>query len=193
MWRLDSACIAADQPACDTLGMHHWAGRNRDERRAAVAIWERACSAGGQGACANLALAYDDGDGVKRDRTRSRALAHNACDGGSAPACVTVASMLGDGRVGRKDLAASSALMLRACEMVDLYACTNMGYRSLEGLYGVARDSATASRFFARACAAAVTNHPYPWYRETSHEACALARDLAKRFPPDSTGPARPD
>ena len=184
MWNLDSACTAGALAACDTLGMHHWATRSKDERKLAAHLWEQVCAQGGTGACANLALAYDDGEGVKKDRKKALLLATEACDSGSAPACVGVASMLSDGRAGPKDPAAGIALMEKACTMGDLFACINMGYRALDGTFGVARDSTRARGFVARACAVAVRDHPYPWYRETASAACSLALQLAPA-PPD--------
>lgn len=181
MWHLDSACTAGALPACDTIGMHHWATRDKAERRVAVSIWERVCTAGGSGACANLALAYDEGSGVRRDRGRALALARQACDSGAAPACVTVASMLSDGRAGEQDEVAGTAFMERACTMADLFGCMNMGYRALKGSFGVARDSTRARAFMKRACTVAVAEHPYPWYRETAKDACDLARQLGGR------------
>ena len=178
LWRLDSTCTAGGLPACDTLGMHHWSTRNKGERRIAAALWQEACSAGGQGACANLALAYDDGVGVKRDRKRALALAQEACDSGSAPGCVAVATMLSDGRAGHKELSAGAAVMEHACTIGDLYACLNMSYRALDGLFGVARDTSLARSFAVHACATAVRDHPYPWYRDAATEACRLAREL---------------
>ena len=63
------------------------------------------------GACANLSLAYDDGEGVHRDRRKAMELAREACENGSPPACVGVASMLSDGRAGTKDPVAGAAMM----------------------------------------------------------------------------------
>jgi TPR repeat protein len=178
LWRLDSTCTAGTLPACDTLGMHHWSTRDKGQRRLAATIWQEACAAGGFGACANLALAYDDGIGVKRDRKRALALAQEACDSGSAPGCVGVASMLSDGRAGHKDLAAGSAMMEHACTIGDLFACLNMSYRALDGLFGVSRDTSRARSFAVQACTAGIRDHPYPWYRDTASEACHLARQL---------------
>src|SRR5262249_39963034 len=120
MWRLDSACTTGALAACDTIGMHHWASHDQDQRKIAAGVWQKACTEGGVGACANLAMAYDDGEGVKRDRKRAYAMAREACDSGSAPGCVVVASMLSDGRGGTKDVAAGGEMMERACTMGDM-------------------------------------------------------------------------
>jgi TPR repeat protein len=181
LWRLDSACTAGALPTCDTLGMHHWSTRDKQERKLAAELWQRTCSAGGVGACANLAMAFDDGEGVKKDRRKAFTLAREACDSGSAPACVVVASMLSDGRAGQKDLAAGAAMMERACTMTDLYACLNMTYRTLDGSFGVTRDTTRARAFAAQACSAVVPDHPYPWYRAAAGNACTLARQLAAK------------
>jgi TPR repeat protein len=184
MWRLDSACTSGALAACDTIGMHHWATRKKDQRRRAVAVWDSACTAGGIGACANLAMAYDDGEGVKRDRRRAATLARQACDAGSGPGCVAIASMLSDGRAGQKDVAGGAALMEQACTtMKDLIACLNMAYRALDGSFGVARDTTRARAFAAEACAAAKPDHPYPWYRESGDDACALSHELGPAPP----------
>jgi uncharacterized protein len=106
------------------------------------------------------------------------ALLQQACDSGSAPACVGVGSMYTDGRGGKKDLARGTEFMIRACTMGDLYGCLNMGYRSLDGLYGVSRDSAQARGFAIKACDLAVKDHPYPWYRRAAGDACDLVRTL---------------
>lgn len=183
MWRLDSACTAGALSACDTLGMHHMASRDKEDHKKAASIWERACSAGGAGACANLALAYDDGEGVHRDRTRALTMSQDACERGASAGCVGAASLLSDGRAGPKDLTAGNGLLEQACSLNDLYGCLNLGYRSLDGSFGFPRDSNAARTYLAKACAAVVPDHPYGWYRETGREACSLARQLAQ-LPP---------
>jgi len=62
--------------------------------------------------------------------------------------------------------------------MAELFGCLNMGYRALDGSFGVVRDSTRARAFMERACAVAVAEHPYRWYREAGEEACRLARQL---------------
>ena len=62
--------------------------------------------------------------------------------------------------------------------MGDLFACLNMGYRTLDGTFGVARDSSRARVFMARACSVAVPNHPYYWYRDAAADACKTSRDI---------------
>jgi TPR repeat protein len=91
------------------------------------------------------------------------------------PACVAVASMLSDGRGGTLDLRAGNAMMARACNAGDFYACMNRGYRFLDGSFGEPKDTIQAQVAFQRACAVAVRDHPYPWYRRAIGEGCQLA------------------
>ena len=50
----------------------------------------RACNAGLQEGCVNLAVQYNGGNGVPVDQQKSLSLNQRACDGGNAIACGNV-------------------------------------------------------------------------------------------------------
>lgn len=179
MTRLAEQCHGGDLAGCDTLGMYHWARDLESARDSAVGIWDAACRQDGVGACASLALAYDNDSWAGHNQKRAFVMLQDACARGSQPACVGVAARLTDGRGGTKDGKRGTSMMMEACEKNDMYACNNLGYRFYDGTYGERKNSRRAQEMFARACAVAVPAHPYPWYRDTARDSCRLAKELS--------------
>lgn len=52
-----------------------------------VEIDRQACDGGDMGGCLNLGVAYANGEGVKQDKSKAKALFGKACDGGSQKGC----------------------------------------------------------------------------------------------------------
>lgn len=77
--------------ACTALGRLHFEGVGAPEDKdRAILLFDRACSGGDAGACANLntvAALYESGAGVPRDSARAADLKRTACRGGVTVAC----------------------------------------------------------------------------------------------------------
>jgi TPR repeat protein len=58
----------------------------KDEARA-TGLYEASCNAGWAAGCYNLAIMFENGRGVARDRDKAVRLYDTACSAGAKPAC----------------------------------------------------------------------------------------------------------
>ena len=88
---LERRCTENDMAACTTLGRMYFEGAEAvEDKDRAIELFDKACSGGDSGACANLnslAGLYAQGAGVPRDSARAAMLYQKACAGGVAGAC----------------------------------------------------------------------------------------------------------
>lgn len=88
MFRL--ACNGNSAAGCLNLGL---ALAARDDKKDAVALYERSCAAGWTRACHHLALALERGDGVLVDLSRAIALYEDACTDKSVDSCLALGGL----------------------------------------------------------------------------------------------------
>ena len=80
------------------------------------------------------------------------AAATTDCDAGQAGACTSLASAMLAGQGAPKDVAKALGFLEKACELSDFRACAYAAYVRFEGMGGVPRDTAGATRLATRAC-----------------------------------------
>jgi hypothetical protein len=73
------------------------------------------CDRGDPGSCANLALMYDVGTGVKTDTLRAAQLFETACEAGNAPACGRLGEMFLAGSGPAADEGRAREFLRRGC------------------------------------------------------------------------------
>ena len=155
---LPPGCEHGDGAACTDLAILHYYGTGvpRDLGQY-VSYLERGCSAlQDRTACKLLADAYQWGQGVEPDATRTRTLLIRACELGGAASCLAAGLMLEDGVGGPPDAATAVAVYTKGCDANELPACVNLGLAYLEGR-GTAPDPGRASAILRRACEQGLT------------------------------------
>jgi TPR repeat protein len=85
------------------------------------------CDRGDPGSCANLALMYDVGTGVKTDTLRASQLFETACEVGNAPACGRLGEMFLAGSGPAVDEGRAREFLQRGCADGWMPACTRLG------------------------------------------------------------------
>jgi hypothetical protein len=80
------------------------------------------------------------------------ATATTDCDGGQVGACTSLASAMLSGQGAPKDVPKALGFLEKACELSDFRACAYAAYARFDGMGGVPRDTAGATRLAARAC-----------------------------------------
>ena len=112
----------------------------------------RECEGGKAQACAQVAIAYNEGRGVAVSRGCYARFVERACDLGDLEACSAVASVIRyENGLIPGDLTRAVALHQRACEGGVLDACDSLA-RAYESGSGVAKDPIRAAQLFARVC-----------------------------------------
>jgi TPR repeat protein len=99
-------------------------------------------------------LAFKRGEGVPKDDGRAVACFKAACDGGSQVGCGYFAGMLLMGRGVPAQPEHAVELLRSACKAGAQNACTRLGSVYLQGLGGVARDTAKALSLLEKSCKA---------------------------------------
>ncbi len=96
--------------------------------------YETSCTKGDMAACTTLGALYENGQGVRQDRDRAKALYGQACEGGEKWACYYLANLLGtaDAVSPKGDSARALAAYVRdlykkACERGVHDACRRLG------------------------------------------------------------------
>lgn len=84
-------CERGDGPACVDLGVQH---RELGDLEGAAAYSRRACDLASPSGCADLARAWERGEGVPRDPSAATSLYVSACLGGHAPSCISASAGL---------------------------------------------------------------------------------------------------
>jgi len=117
------------------------------------------CDAGEATACVDLSHRYFGGVAVSRDQKRGEQLyarafhlADSTCTAGELSGCAIVGLAYATGRGVRQDLDRAKALEERACAGGNDDGCFDLGYFSLLGLFGFARDSIRAAQLLEATC-----------------------------------------
>ena len=123
-------CARGDAAGCETIRLLFTAGDDaaRPGAGAALATLERGCVAGALGACAAIAVAYQEGFGVKQDRDRALALAERACSGAAGPGC----RVAGELHRVRGDRDRAREAFAQGCLLGSAPACLDVAQRELE-------------------------------------------------------------
>jgi uncharacterized protein len=158
---LSARCDRGDVPACTELGSRYRLGTGGaalDFARA-LAVWTRACDAGGGvvPACSDLAELYLGGRGVAQDHHRAVALLRTACAGGEPSACSFLGLVLVEGLAAptypyRDDVRREGVVAWeKACQLGSASSCTNVAGLYEHGVV-VPKSAAKARELGARAC-----------------------------------------
>ena len=154
----EKECDAGDPRACVRAGLSM--DRSAKDPARAVAFYRRACDAGEQAGCHDLAVHQHD-----------NGLLRKACDAGAAASCTQLGLALDQG-----DPAAAAALYQRACDRGDAAGCSDLAVDLRRGL-GVAKDEARADQLFKSACASGFALGC--WHAKLYLRACTLGLQQA--------------
>ncbi len=150
---LRDRCDDGDPASCNDLGAAYENGRGgalKNSERAAE-LYGKACSAGYQFSCANLAVLHVAGTGVTRDLAKAKILFEQACAGGCAEGCSGLGRLLDEGLGMPEDDAAAARLFQQGCDGNVPASCARLGVLLSLG-EGVPRDYGEAFRLYTRAC-----------------------------------------
>ncbi len=137
---------------CVTLGQMFRNGRGvAQSDRVAVALFEKACTAGQPIACSLLGGMYQYGTGVSRDEARASKLFQSACEAGDALACFSLGLNQETGRGVSPDDWLASESYRKACEKGMLSACVRLGQMFEKGR-GVTDNPQLAMSLYQKAC-----------------------------------------
>ena len=112
---------------------------------------EQSCNAGNGSDCKKLAIMYDKGDGVKKDKKRALEFYQKACDAKDGWSCYTLGYIYQSGNGVAKDKKKALELYKRACDNSEASGCYNLGYIYQYG-DGVAKDEEKAVALYKKAC-----------------------------------------
>ena len=135
-------CAGGDATAC------YQRGDRAPTRRDGAPWFARACDAGDDRGCTDLARAYADDEYPGVDAAGATRALEQLCDRGKARACDLAGQRHVEGKGTRKDLARARALQRRACEAGDLDGCVRIG----RDLVMEGGDPVAATAVLARAC-----------------------------------------
>ena len=109
------ACENGSSRGCWRLGL---VAAGREELEKAVALYQKSCDGGWAPGCHQLALSYEQGEGVLKDIPKALTLYTEACDGESVESCVSAGTLYlgGDPAVAR-DLVAATRLYGKALSL----------------------------------------------------------------------------
>ncbi len=85
--------------------------------------YEKECDAGDAESCSELAMMYEDGDGVEEDFSKAIAYYDKACNARDAEICMDLADMYEYGDDVEKDISKAIAYYDKACNAGDSDAC----------------------------------------------------------------------
>jgi TPR repeat protein len=121
------------------------------EDRADAQRWIDYLARGSRSAQAESSMARPNA-GPDATSTDWVATATTDCDGGQVGACTSLASAMLSGQGAPKDVPKALGFLEKACELSDFRACAYAAYARFDGMGGVPRDTAGATRLAARAC-----------------------------------------
>ncbi|WP_334091167.1 tetratricopeptide repeat protein, partial [Helicobacter typhlonius] len=89
------SCEQGNAAGCFGTGLIYMYGANTGmpNPQKAVTYYYKACVGGDAVACANLAMAYDNGNGIKEDKEQAAQLYEVACQGGDSLGCTNAGWM----------------------------------------------------------------------------------------------------
>ncbi len=115
-------------------------------------LWTKACDLGNMSACFNLGLLYNNGDGVKQDKSKAKELFGQACDSGHMRSCYNLGILYDNGDGIQQDKKKASELYTKVCDSEqNMGACLNLGVLYSTG-EGVRQDKSKAKKLFGKAC-----------------------------------------
>lgn len=138
------SCEQGNAAGCFGTGLIYMYGANNGmpQPQKAVDYYYKACVGGDAVACANLAMAYDNGQGVKEDKDQAAQLYEVACQGGDSLGCTNIGWMYANGVGVKKDYQKALALYNRACQLGSDLGCYNLGLMSnTYNIYGMTKDT----------------------------------------------------
>ena len=105
------------------------------------------CKEGDNISCYNLAVHYDQGNGIKVDKQKANKLYEDACSNGLAEACrnIAVGYEQGDGR--SKNMEKAQEYYIKACKQGDAHSCTIVGL-----IYNDKHNEKKAYDFYKKGC-----------------------------------------
>ena len=117
----------------------------------ALPLLKRGCDGGSAGACTNLGLLYERGDGVEKDQQRAGQWYQKGCEGNDSWGCDDLALMYRDGRGVEVDVVRSAELLQKSCELGLARGCGDLGVAYGTG-HGVIKDEGRAATLYQQAC-----------------------------------------
>lgn len=126
------SCEQGNAAGCFGTGLIYMYGANTGvpEPQKAANYYYKACVGGDAVACANLAMAYDNGQGVKEDKNQAAQLYEVACQGGDSLGCTNIGWMYANGVGVKKDYQKALAYYNSACQLGSDLGCYNLGLMS---------------------------------------------------------------
>lgn len=137
------SCEQGNAAGCFGSGLIYMYGANTGipDKQKGAQYYYKACVGGDAVACANLAMAYDNGDGVKEDKAQASQLYEVACQGGDSLGCTNIGWMYANGVGVKKDYQKALAYYNMGCQLGSDLACYNLGLMSnTYNVYGMTKD-----------------------------------------------------
>jgi uncharacterized protein len=110
------ACEGGSSAGCLNLGL---AAAAREDKVRAFALYERSCQGGWAPGCHQVAVSYEQGDGVTKDVTKAIAFYSEACDGEDVESCEAVSTLYVAGEVVARDTAIATRFSGKAMQIYD--------------------------------------------------------------------------
>jgi TPR repeat protein len=156
---LEKGCNEGKLDECVTLADHYELGdyvQIPKDSKKAVALYEKACTAGNSSGCYGLGLAYENGHGVEVNESKAFQLYQTGCNGDSLVACNKVGEFYAKGRTVPVDVTKAFAAFKKGCDLnqqftFSLSACNSLGEMYRDG-QGAAANPKLALDFFDHAC-----------------------------------------
>ena len=136
------ACRGGNAAGCFGSGLIYMYGMTTGvpEPDVAVKFYAQAWSGGDATAGANLALGYDNGEGVEQGKAQAHELYAISCAGGDALACTNLGWMYANGVGTNKDYAKAMESYRAACTLGNELGCYNLGLMTnTYNIYGVTK------------------------------------------------------
>lgn len=123
-------CEAGDADSCNVQG---YLAQEAGDSAGAHLLFAKACNLGSGGACRSVATAYKHGQGVKKDKQKTKEFFaksfefdSKACEANNAVACLNVGWLYLDGEGVKQDQKSAGKHMVKACGMGLARACQEL-------------------------------------------------------------------
>lgn len=146
-------CERGNAASCWKLGLMYDKGTGGANKNLALAaqFFSKACDSGELRACAKMAIAYYEGNGVEKDFTKAAGLFQRLCDQGLMSGCAMLGALYAEGKGVAQDTSRAISLITKACDGNEFDACAVLGSMYFNGT-GVGKDLKRASAYFTKAC-----------------------------------------
>jgi TPR repeat protein len=114
--------------------------------------WARGCKVGMMEACANLAVAYRDGNGVAPNPVKALDLLQKTCAGQLGTSCNVLGWSYRKGDIVPRDEKQAVELFTKACNYGSDLGCGSLADAVEHGLGGATPDPVKAKELYAQAC-----------------------------------------